>query len=455
VAKKEWGDAVKVILDGDSERRFAVQIEPSGNLVNYIAQGSRMRDLIVVSIRTFLWLITKHQGKLNKDLDHDVALSLYVRTLNEQSGAGRMSSVPAGPKRTSVGGGTPTGGKPPVKGQQGTPASKQKASFASGGPPTTPPSHSANPPSNGRRQSGTGEDDWGGFGLPPAQVSHAGSVSGLSASSQSGVQISAPVPQGNNGQPPRPVRRNADGDEVDDEGFIVTKQRGFDEFTTQHSTAQHYYTVTYRIAASTLSLALLCTASRLSSIAPKGAEDSDPEDDSEPKSRPPPSTAPDGSSTDRTAHLVLLLSSLPVQGSRHKGADQRRGPSSSSGRYPQEVSGLFTAFPLIDPTPALPPPQRSPPSRLSSFLSQYDVRPQPGRRKGKEGREVRAQPPPHSSDCGDEEKKPLPLPLLPCLCPHSPCCPLSSLLSPRFVGAKSQSSITLLLPLWTVWSETG
>ena len=132
VAKKEWGEAVRVTLDGDSERRFSVQIEQNGPVVNYIAQGSRMRDLIVVTIRMFLWLITKHQGRLNKDLDHDLALSLYVRTLAELSNAGRMGTVPA-VKRTSTGGGAPAAGGAKSGSLGGTPSKGGQPPMAGGG----------------------------------------------------------------------------------------------------------------------------------------------------------------------------------------------------------------------------------------------------------------------------------------------------------------------------------
>ena len=251
VAKKEWGDAVRAVIDGDSERRFSVQIEQNGPVVNYVANNGRLRDLIVVTLRTFVWVISKHQGKLNKDLDHDIALSLYVRTLNEQSNVGRMGVVPASPagKRTSVGGGVKTPAGAAGKGQQGTPASKQqKGGGGDGGStPSTPVSHSAatpGQPSNGRRQSGAGDDDWGGFGLPPP----AAAGGGLSTA---GVTVSAPISSasssaqsnggggGGAGAPNRPVKRNAEGEEVDDEGFIVTKQRGFDESTTPTT---HTYT---------------------------------------------------------------------------------------------------------------------------------------------------------------------------------------------------------------------
>ena len=123
---------------------------------------------------------------------------------------------------------------------------KQRLSGADqGSAPSTPESHSAatpaGGPSNGRRQSGAGDEDWaGGFGLPPpAGISHAGSVSSLSQSG--GISISPPMTIGGGaaanggGGPPKAVRKNADGDEVDDEGFIVTKQRGFDESTPQHT----------------------------------------------------------------------------------------------------------------------------------------------------------------------------------------------------------------------------
>ena len=228
VAKKEWGDHVKVSLDGDSDRRFAVQIEQSGPVVNYIAPNQRTRDLVVVTMRTFVHVITKHGGRLNKDLDHVIALSAYVRTLSEQAGAGRMSVVPPSPAkpRTST-----SAAKPGAAGKggaaQGTPASKQQKSD-SGSAPSTPESHSAatpQQPSNGRRQSGAGDDEWGGFGLPPA--AHSGSVSVSASSAPGGAPALGSGPS--NGAPAKPVRKNADGDEVDEEGFIVNKNRGFDE----------------------------------------------------------------------------------------------------------------------------------------------------------------------------------------------------------------------------------
>ena len=249
VAKKEWGEAVRVLIDGDSERRFSVQIEQNGPVVNYIANNGKLRDLIIVTMRTFVWLITKHAGKLNKELDHDIALSLYVRTLSEQANVQKMGVVPASPagKRTSVGGGA--GAKAPAgatgKGQQGTPASKKAGE--SGSTPSTPVSHSAatpGQPSNGRRQSGAGEDDWGGFGLPPPAAAGGGLTT-------AGVTVSQPIAAngggggGGGGGPPRAVKRNADGDEVDDEGFIVTKQRGFDEYATHHTHTTHTHTHTH------------------------------------------------------------------------------------------------------------------------------------------------------------------------------------------------------------------
>ena len=235
VAKKEWGEHVKAVLDGDSERRFSVQIEQNGPIVSYVAPNQRARDLIVVCLRAFVYVITRHGGRLDNKLEHLMALSLHVRTLNETAQAPRLSTVPSSRRTGSVGGsgGGSTPGKPPVTGGAAgggagggggkpvTPASNRKAD---GSGPSTPVSHSAGAPAqpgNGRRVSGAGEDDWGGFGLPPPAQSAAQAGSGGSSSAAA-----------SNGQQ-RATRRNAEGEELDDEGFIVTKNRGFDESDAQ------------------------------------------------------------------------------------------------------------------------------------------------------------------------------------------------------------------------------
>ena len=56
-----------------------MQIESNGPIVPYAAANQRMRDLVVVALRSFLYVITKHGGRLNKDLDHLLALSLHIR----------------------------------------------------------------------------------------------------------------------------------------------------------------------------------------------------------------------------------------------------------------------------------------------------------------------------------------------------------------------------------------
>ena len=227
VAKKEWGEHVKVTLDGDSERRFSVQIESNGPVVPYAAANQRMRDLVVVALRSFIYVITKHGGRLNKDLDHLMALSLHIRTLNEQTYNRSMAVVPASPAKRqpsiSQGAGKaplPPGSKGAAGGQPTTTPSKQRTSDAAqGSAPSTPVSHSAATPqqpgadASNRRQSGGGEDEWGGFSLQP------------SAGSSGNIQSGAAAASNSNGA----VRKNAEGQEVDDQGFIVTKNRGFDE----------------------------------------------------------------------------------------------------------------------------------------------------------------------------------------------------------------------------------
>ena len=229
VAKKEWGDHVKVTLDGDSERRFSVQIESNGPVVPYAAANQRMRDLIVVALRSFLYVISKHGGRLNKDMDHILALALHIRTLNEQTYNKAMSSVPASPakRQPSISGGAGKAPLPPggSKGGAGAAASTTPSKRPSdaggaqqGSAPSTPVSHSAatpqQPGDGSRRQSGGGDDDWAGFSLP---------ASAGSSSSQA-PSAAAAKPAGNGA-----VRKNAEGQEVDEQGFIITKNRGFDE----------------------------------------------------------------------------------------------------------------------------------------------------------------------------------------------------------------------------------
>ena len=274
VAKKEWGEHVKVTLDGDSERRFSVQIESNGPVVPYAAGNQRMRDLIVVALRSFIYVITKQGGRLNKDMDHILALALHIRTLNEQTYNRAMSTVPASPAKRQPSISSGAGSKAPLppggKGAAGPPTttpSKRPSDAAQGSAPSTPVSHSAatpqQPGNDSRRQSGGGDEEWGGFSLP--------------ASAGSTQSVTTVVKSDSNGA----VRKNAEGQELDDQGFIVTKNRGFDESHTkpsqhiQRSPAAPSHTCAHSLCGS---LAVFVRADgRVNSFAPKVADDSDEE----------------------------------------------------------------------------------------------------------------------------------------------------------------------------------
>lgn len=213
VAKGIYSEHIKVVLDDENPLKFTVWVEEKTPPISYVAATQKERDLIAQTIRSYN---THSMAGKNAPADHLIALAFLVRASNVEKNIGVIQ---------------------PIQGSEARDRAESSADFAgglNGGNHARNPSSSVNLQASPSSANHAGDSNFAVTRQTSDSVTSTNSSPNVS-SNATAVYAAAAAGSATAVSPaavPAPAAAGAPkggATEVDEDGFIIQKNRGFDD----------------------------------------------------------------------------------------------------------------------------------------------------------------------------------------------------------------------------------